>query len=150
MEIKKTPKGWEYDGLLFTTKKDALECKASTEKDNTLPEDLKMGSGKVKIIYDSEHHTSFGYFVSQIIINSKGKLTIKSLAEKIGVSKQTFFSWVNGDSLPSAANTEKIRKITRSTKEDIYKALLTNRDKNMARTLGIDLKKINQMYAKHG
>jgi DNA-binding XRE family transcriptional regulator len=77
MEIKKTKKASE--GVKSAKKK-------STSKD-------------AKLLYNGTRNLSFGKFIEEVL-KAQDK-SIVQLAADIGVSKQTLFSWMNGDSIPA-------------------------------------------------
>ena len=124
MEIKKVRNGWEYDGIVFKTQKDALDCLNETKKDSSIPIDLaKVKQKKLRTIYDSSNPTSFGKFVSDYIIKTRGRITIQSLASEIGVSKQAFYGWISGETLPKKKYISSIYKVMKCSQIDLKKAL---------------------------
>ena len=148
MEIKKTKHGWEYDGVVFTKKSDAIEAKKATEQNKDLPISLQDQTKKTTMIYDSEKHTSFGFFVASYIQKTKGKKTILALSNEIGVSKQTFFKWINGECLPSHKHVKNIKKVMKCSDEVLFAALITNLQNHMAKILGTGVKRIEKFYEK--
>jgi plasmid maintenance system antidote protein VapI len=137
MEIKKVANGWEYDGIVFTTKKDAKSCKDETEKDapSMLP---KGASPKDKPIfeYDSKDPTSFGEFVAAY--SMKNEISFTDLAKNIGVTKQALYDWINGTSMPSAKNSKNIIDATQCSNAELISALKTNLYIKLAKSLGMD------------
>ena len=130
MEIKKVKNGWEYDGLTFKTKKDAIDCLNETKQDSSIPLDLaNVGKKKLKTIYDSSNPTSFGKFVSDFIVKTRGTMTIQSLANDIGVSKQAFYGWISGETLPKRKYISQIYKVMDCSQTELKKALKTTFDR---------------------
>ena len=143
MEIKKVKNGWEFDGILFKLKKDALAVKEESERNPDLPKSLKnRTTDRAFMIYDSDNHTSFGYFIAQYMIKTKAKRNLGELAEFFDVSRQSLKACINGEKIPSPEHAERIRKATKCTKQELYEALETNRQFLMARTLNTSIEKI--------
>jgi ribosome-binding protein aMBF1 (putative translation factor) len=122
MEIKKTNKGWEYDGILFKDKRSALLTKKASEGVKSAKK--KSTSKDAKLLYDGTRNLSFGKFIEEVL-KAQDK-SIVQLAADIGVSKQTLFSWMNGDSIPTLRHLETILDVTQCPVRKIRAALHDN------------------------
>lgn len=145
MEVNKVKGGWSYDGIIFKKKADAFAAKEANEKDDSLPSFLKGNKPRSYMIYDSDQPTSFGLFVSDYITQGKGKRTIQGLSDEIGVSKQTFFKWINGESFPSEKHVAQIKKVMKCSDKVLVAALMTNCQFLLARTTGITVSKVKRI-----
>ncbi len=122
MEIKKTNKGWEYDGILFKDKRSALLTKKASEGVKSAKK--KSTSKDAELLYDGTRNLSFGKFIEEVL-KAQDK-SIVQLAADIGVSKQTLFSWMNGDSIPTLRHLETILDVTQCPVRKIRAALHDN------------------------
>ncbi len=122
MEIKKTNKGWEYDGILFKDKRSALLTKKASEGVKSAKK--KSTSKDAKLLYDGTRNLSFGKFIEGVL-KAQDK-SIVQLAADFGVSKQTLFSWMNGDSIPTLRHLETILDVTQCPVRKIRAALHDN------------------------
>lgn len=123
MEIRKTQKGWEYDGILFKDKRSALLAREATEneKSSRIPATDK---NDFTLVFDGEHALSFGIFIEDVLrVQDK---SIVKLAAEIGVSKQALFDWMNAKSLPSRKNLESIIFVTQRPAKELHLALRDN------------------------
>lgn len=123
MEIKKTAKGWEYDGVVFVDERSALGVKESTEKAASTSY-LPQQNQAIEVIYDGSQPTSFGLFITKFLKTSD--LGMVKLAKEIGVSRQALFDWMNSKSIPSRKHVEAIIKVTRCRPGELREALQDN------------------------
>ena len=123
MEIKKTKKGWEYDGIVFTDEQSALLTKEATENGQATKSATPIAKD-FKLVYDGERGRSFGKFIEKVL-KSQNK-SIVQLASELNVSRQTLFAWMNSDSVPTRKNLETIIAITQCRMDDIKLALQDN------------------------
>lgn len=124
MEIKKTDKGWEYDGIVFKDKRSALLTKKANEDVKTVPKKAAQKSKDVKLLYDGGRNLSFGKFIEEVL-KAQDKSIVR-LAADLQVSKQTLFSWMNGDSIPTLRHLETILDVTKYSIPKIRAALQDN------------------------
>ena len=124
MEIKKTNKGWEYDGIIFTDERSALLTKEATEGGQLSKVGPIPKAKNFKLVYDGERERSFGKFIEKIL-KAQDKSIIQ-LASDLDVSRQTLFAWMNGDSVPTRKNLETIIAVTNCRVSDIAAALRDN------------------------
>lgn len=143
MGIEKVKDGWLYDGLLFVKKKDAEAAMKASEQEQSLPEGFEEDrEKKIHLLYDDEDARSFGFFVFQFLKKHKGKKTIKAVAQEIGVSKQTFFKWINGESMPSAKHCRDIKRVMKCGNPELFRALRTNSQAQMAKVLDVEVAEV--------
>ena len=124
MGIKKTNKGWEYEGIVFVDEASAKRAlKADLEGNDDFLE--TQGNKKLEVIYDSmSHRTSFGDFISAYLLENH--YTITALAKKCGASKQTFHNWINGTSMPNKQNFIQLQEVFKVSSRELQAALKTN------------------------
>lgn len=125
MEIKKTAKGWEYDGIIFADKRSAILTKKANESASSAFNKSSIPkSGDFYLVYDSADEVSFGQFIEKI--SNKLNMSLVDLAAAFGVSRQTLFNWMNGNSIPTRKNLESIIQVTRCSLNEIKLALRDN------------------------
>lgn len=123
MEIKKTKNGWEYDEISFTDEHSAMLAKRESETEMT--KKIRVPKSKnFKLVYDSENKKSFGVFIEKIL-RSQNKSVVEMSAE-FKVSRQTLFSWMNGESVPTRNNLAVVLNVTGCHLEEIKLALRDN------------------------
>lgn len=106
MEIKKVAGGWEYNGILW---KDYDQLLASIKAEESSPGTDINSKAKLRFVYDSSQgQDCLGYYVAQYL--DKPKTSITSLAQEIGVSRETIYKWIEG-SQPSAKNIHKVAEV---------------------------------------
>jgi len=95
MDIKKTSRGWEYDGIVFTDKRSALLTKKASEH---APASKRSSIPKAKdfqLVYDSNDDVSFGQFIEKVL--KRDDTSLVDLAAALDVTRQTPFNWMKGD-----------------------------------------------------
>lgn len=122
MEIKKTAKGWEYDGVVFTDEMSAEAARSATLE--SAGHEIESEKLEARLIYDNERPTSFGLFVTAHLKQSG--CSIARLATDLGVSRQTIFDWINAKSIPTRKNVEAILALTSCSPETLRQALHDN------------------------
>ncbi len=124
MEIKKTTRGWEYNGVIFADEKSAQNAqKTGTVSPKRKPYSIPNPE-KFKLVYDGDKRQSFGLFIEQVLkIQGKG---ILQLAKELEVSRQALFSWMNGESVPTRKNIENLLAVTECPVEALKVALADN------------------------
>lgn len=124
MEIKKTSRGWEYNGVIFADEKSAQNAqKSGTASLKRKPYSIPNPE-KFNLVYDGDQRKSFGVFIEQVLkIQDKG---ILHLAKELKVSRQALFSWMNGESVPTRKNIESLLAVTECPVEALKVALADN------------------------
>lgn len=123
VEIKKTGKGFEVDGISFDTIDVAekyLESLQTKEKGDTAWLDEK-----IDYAFDpAMNNPSFKIFVEKIAQAHSHNL--KQIAGKIGVTRQTLYNWMDGKVIPDPASIDKICKAFNVSKKDVTMATIDN------------------------
>ena len=124
MEIKKTSRGWEYDSIVFTDKRSALLTKKASEAAPTSKRSSVPKAKDLQLVYDSNDDVSFGLFIEKVL--KRDDISLVDLAAALGVSRQTLFNWMNGDSIPTRRNLESIMAVTCCSLNEVKVALRDN------------------------
>jgi transcriptional regulator with XRE-family HTH domain len=123
MEIKKTAKGFEVDGISFDTI-DVAEryCESLQTKEKG---DTAWLDEKIDYAFDpAMNNPSFKNFVENIAQANSHNL--KQIASKIGVTRQTLYNWMDGKVIPDPASIDKICKAFNVSKKDVTLATIDN------------------------
>jgi transcriptional regulator with XRE-family HTH domain len=123
MEIKKTPKGFEVDGITFDTRDVAERYVKSIQTQEKA--DTAWLDERIDYKFDpNEKSSSFKLFIEKIA--RAHSLNITQIAERIGVKRQTLYNWMDGKVMPDKGNLDKIRRIFNVSQEEITLATLDN------------------------
>ncbi len=143
MEIKKTDKGWEYNGIVFSDEKSAIETKALEESSSSDAESIFVGSEGAKLVveYEEEEQETFGKFIGSILKNQR--MNLRQLALELAVSEQTIYAWMRGMSIPTSKNLGKLMEIAKCDTVSIITALNFNFE-NSKKKLASELENLSK------
>jgi transcriptional regulator with XRE-family HTH domain len=138
MDVKKTEKGWEYQGIVFSEEKSAFETKALEESSSDEAESIFVGSEGAKFVveYDEKAQETFGKFIGSILKNNR--MSLRQIAKEMSVSEQTIYTWMRGLSIPTPKHLVKLKEIAKCDTADIIAALNFNFE-NSKKKLASDL-----------
>jgi DNA-binding XRE family transcriptional regulator len=130
MEVKKTARGWEYGGVVFTDERSAQLTKQAEDEAKALgikPEPLPKPE-EFKLVYDGTEGKSFGIFIERIL--KEQDTSIAQLSKAIGVSRTTLYSWMSAESLPNTTTLKAILEVTKAEPETVWYALKDNLERH--------------------
>ncbi len=138
MEIKKTDKGWEFQGIVFSDEKSALETKAFEESSSSETKSIFAGSEGAKFVveYNEKEQETFGKFIGFIL--KIRRISLRQLAVEMSVTEQTIYAWMRGISIPTLKHLVKLKGIANCDTSDIINALSFNFE-NSKKKLASDL-----------
>lgn len=136
--IIKTNRGWEYEGILFKSYKEAYDIYLNDQSDSYY--DLPANA-KLEKLYDSNESKSFGHFLAQFL----EKMSITDIAKAIGVKRQTVYGWMRGEYLPKKDKIDKMVSTFQCGREDIVSALIDNYSIEISNRIGIPICKVKEI-----
>lgn len=143
MEIKKTDKGWEYHGIIFSDEKSARKTKEFEENSHDEAISIFVGSedSKFQIEYEEKEQETFGKFIALILKHQM--ISLKQLAMQMAVSEQSIYAWMRGETIPTAKNLSQLMEIAKCKPESIVNALSFNFE-NSKRKLESELRELSK------
>lgn len=126
MEIKRKPNGFEVNGVVFDTEDLAERYLESLKSGDQVVGDLNWLDESIDYTFDSDDDSnpSFKVFMEEII--QKHGLNLKQAAERIGVTRQTLYNWMNAEVIPDSASVDKICKAFGVKRLDVEMAYRDN------------------------
>jgi transcriptional regulator with XRE-family HTH domain len=123
MEIKKTGKGYEVDGITFDRRDLAERYVAS--KGTLEKADTAWLDEKIERVFDpGKSNPSFRIFIEGLA--GQHDLTLGQVAEKVGVTRQTLYNWMDARVIPDPASIEKICRGFAVSRDEVTMATIDN------------------------
>lgn len=125
MEIKKVKNGYEVNGVVFATRALAKRYVKDLESQKGKKAASSWLNETIDFVYDSnEASPSFKAFIANIALNHR--LTMKQIADKLGVTRQTLYNWMDGSVIPDPNSLDKVGRAFGFARSDVIIALIDN------------------------
>ncbi len=123
MGIKKTAKGYEVDGITFDSK--AVAERYVKDQSTKAKADTAWLDEKIDYVSDPQkRQPSLRVFMEKLA--QSNSLNMSQMAERIGITRQTLYNWMDGKVIPDPASIDKICRAFAVGKDEVTMATIDN------------------------